>query len=137
MKMFGKKAMKLKRSYAFVLTCTVLSFMQTVQAEPLTQQTYDAQMQHYLDVIKATKPILDDPKSTADASEKSQSFCQRIDAYQQIVKLSEENSQLEMASIMYMAAKNFLDRQQQSLTKSGMTTGAMCKPVSAVTIPVE
>jgi len=53
------------------------------------------------------------------------------------VKLSEENSQLEMASIMYMAAKNFLDRQQQSLTKSGMTTGAMCKPVSAVTIPVE
>jgi hypothetical protein len=129
--MCGKKAMKHKSLYAFLLTCTVLSLSQMAQSEVLTQQNYDAQIQHYLDVIKATKPILDDPKSTADASAKSEAFCQRIDAYQRIVKLSEDNSQLDMASIMHMAAKNFLDRQQQSLTKSGMTTGAMCKTTPA------
>lgn len=132
MKMYGKKAMKLKGFYVCMMICVVWPFTQLARAEQLTQQSYDQQMQYYLDVIKASKPILDDPTSTADTTARSQAFCQRIDAYQNIVKLSEENNQLDMASVMHMAAKNFLDRQQQSLTKSGMTTAAMCKsnPVS-------
>ena len=63
----------------------------------------------------------------ADAQSQRQAFCQRLTAYEEIQKVSEENHELNMASTMAMIAKSFLDRQAQSMNNSGMTTAVFCK----------
>ena len=45
---------------------------------------------------------------------------------EQIAQLSKENSQLELAPMMLMVAQTYLNKQQKSLTKSGMSTNVFC-----------
>jgi hypothetical protein len=126
MKMFGKKAMKLNLFTAIALLGCFPSLTVYAQSVQLSQQVYDQKMQHYRDVINLSKKILDDPSSVADTETKSRSFCERMHAYKQIEKLSNENRSLDMAPVMLMAAQNFLERQQKSLSNSGINSEYMC-----------
>lgn len=94
--------------------------------QKLTQAQYDQQIERYTAQVNATKLILDDPNAQSDASAQKQAFCSRIDAYRQIAELSKQNLELDMASSMLMIAKNFIERQHQSLVNSGMTEQVFC-----------
>lgn len=112
----------MKLNLGMLLFCA----MNFAHGETLTQQSYDQQIKHYTEIIQQTKSILDEPNSKADAKMQSQAFCDRLDAYEQIAKLSRENANLELASIMLMASESYLNRQQDSLSGSGMTSAVFC-----------
>ena len=96
-------------------------------AEPLSQSAYDQFISVQTKIVNETKHILDEDDQKADAQTQRQAFCNRLKAYEDIQKVSEENSDLSMAPTMAMIARNFLERQDQSLTKSGMTASVFCK----------
>lgn len=112
------------------LICTFFVCMQLNNmafAEKLSQADYDQFIAMQTKIVNETKHILDDPDQNADAQSQRQAFCQRLTAYEEIQKVSEENHELNMASTMAMIAKSFLDRQAQSMNNSGMTTAVFCK----------
>ncbi|PJI30405.1 hypothetical protein [Acinetobacter pseudolwoffii] len=112
------------------LICAGLSLVllsSTVSAALLSQSAYDQFISEQTKIVNETKHILDEDDQKADAQTQRQAFCKRLKAYQDIQKVSEENSSLDMAPMMAMVAKSFLDRQDQSLSKSGMTTTVFCK----------
>ena len=115
--------MRLKRALSTLAFCAV-GFH--AHAEPLPQQDYDRQIQHYTQLIQKTKAILDEPDSAADADTQSQAFCDRLNAYQQIARLSQENLKLDLAPMMLKISQAYLEKQQQSLSSSGMTAGVFC-----------
>ena len=92
----------------------------------LTQEQYNQRIQQYTTQVNATKLILDEENVKIDATEQHKVFCSRIDAYQGIAKLSQENIELETANMMLMIAENFLGRQRQSIEQSGMTLDVFC-----------
>ena len=94
--------------------------------QQLTQNEYNQRIQSYTDQVNATKAILDEPDSKANAAEQRKAFCSRLEAYQGILTISNENIQLDTANIMSKIAINFLDRQNQSLEESGMTSQVFC-----------
>ena len=99
-------------------------------AETMTQEQFDQYIAEQTRVVNETKAILDEPHTASDKpsiSTERQALCDRIQAYQNILKASQENSQLNMASIMAMVAQNYLDRQNQSLNSSGMPKSVFCK----------
>lgn len=99
-------------------------------AETMTQEQYDQYIAEQTSIVNETKAILDKPHTELgkpSISTERQALCDRIQAYQNILKASQENSQLNMASMMTMVAQNYLDRQNQSMNSSGMTTGVFCK----------
>lgn len=107
-------------------------------AETMTQEQFDQYIAEQTRVVNESKAILDEPHTASDKpsiSTERQALCDRIQAYQNILQASKENSQLKMASMMAMVAQNYLDRQNQSMNSSGMTTGVFCK--SRAKQPVE
>ncbi|GAA5557531.1 hypothetical protein Asch01_02271 [Acinetobacter schindleri] len=107
-------------------------------AETMTQEQFDQYIAEQTRVVNESKAILDEPHTASDRpniSTERQVLCDRIQAYQNILKASQENSQLNMASMMAMVAQNYLDRQNKSMNSSGMTTGVFCK--SRAEQPVE
>ena len=99
-------------------------------AETMTQEQFDQYIAEQTRVVNESKAILDEPHTASDKpniSTERQALCDRIQAYQNILQASQENSQLNMASMMAMVAQNYLDRQNQSMNNSGMTTGVFCK----------
>ncbi|MGE8537647.1 MAG: hypothetical protein ACN6NI_00040 [Acinetobacter sp.] len=117
----------LKPSALICAGLSVVLLSSTVSAAPLSQSAYDQFISEQTKIVNETKHILDEDDQKADAQTQRQAFCNRLKAYQDIQKVSEENSSLNMASTMTMVAKSFLERQDQSLTKSGMTTAVFCK----------
>ena len=103
-----------------------LSFAQDYQK--LTQAEYDERIAYYTQEVNATKKILDE-SDQADAVTQKKAFCSRMNAYQQIADISKNNAQLNTASIMLMISNQFLERQKQSLTDSGMTEKVFCAAV--------
>ena len=116
----------LKKS-SFICAGLLLGLNSMVFAEPLSQSAYDEFISAQTKIVNETKHILDKDDQKADAQTQRQAFCNRLKAYQDIQKVSEENSSLDMAPTMAMVAKSFLERQDQSLTQSGMTTSVFCK----------
>ena len=113
-----------------LLLCVILSLIQcnqTAFAEKLTQPAYDQFIAEQTRIVNETKAILDQPNQEGDAQKQRWAFCQRLTAYEEIHKVSEENHELNMAPIMAMVAKKFLDRQVQSMHNSGMTAAIFCK----------
>lgn len=107
-------------------------------AKTMTQEQFDQYIAEQTRVVNESKAILDEPHTASDKpniSTERQALCDRIQAYQNILQASQENSQLSMASMMAMVAQNYLDRQNQSMNSSGMTTGVFCK--SRAEQPVE
>lgn len=92
----------------------------------LTQAEYNAQIQAYTEQINSTKAILDDPASTATGQQLTQAFCLRLNAYRQILEISQQNSALEMANLMRVASQHYLQQQQQSMRSSGLNESAFC-----------
>lgn len=105
-------------------------------AESLTQAAYDLKMNEYTAVINQTKTVLDNPEYDANLKAQNLAFCERLNAYQNILKLSEENPQLERAILMQTVAKMYLSRQMQSLTDSGMTQQVFCAKKDLETPPI-
>ncbi|MFV5403423.1 hypothetical protein VXQ92_01670 [Acinetobacter sp. 228] len=116
----------LKKS-SFICAGLLLGLNSMLFAEPLSQSAYDQFISAQTKIVNETKHILDEDDQKADAQTQRQAFCNRLKAYQDIQKVSEENSSLNMAPTMAMIARNFLERQDQSLTKSGMTASVFCK----------
>ncbi len=111
--------------FQFGVFCAAVATM-PVYAATLTQAEYDQFIEVQTDIVNETKPILDEPDSHSDASTQRKAFCARLNAYHNIKTTSEENSHLQMANMMHMVATNFLKRQEESLTQSGMTTQVFC-----------
>ena len=116
----------LKKS-SFICAGLLLGLSSVVFAQRLSQSAYDQFISAQTKIVNETKYILDEDDQKADAQTQRQAFCKRLKAYQDIQKVSEENSSLDMAPTMVMVAKSFLERQDQSLTQSGMTTNVFCK----------
>ncbi|NHB57450.1 hypothetical protein G9F32_05285 [Acinetobacter sp. 194] len=96
------------------------------QVTLLTQEQYDQQIEQYIAQVNETKKNLDGPEAEADATLQKKALCQRIQAYEGIYALSEQNNTLKNAAMMQYVAKAFLDRQQQSLKSSGMGEKGFC-----------
>lgn len=99
-------------------------------AESMIQEQYDQYIAEQTRIVNETKTVLDEPHTAEQKpsiNTERQALCDRIQAYQNILKASQENSQLNMASMMATIAQNFLDRQNQSMNSSGMTFGVFCK----------
>ena len=96
-------------------------------AGQLSQNQYDELIDQYTTQILASKEIIDNPASTADNETKTKVFCQRLEAYEKIKSLSEENLNLDLAQQMLMASNLFLDKQKQSLLSSGVSDKFFCQ----------
>lgn len=106
-------------------------------AETLTQAEYDVKINEYTQSINQTKTILDQPEQQNDLKAQNLAFCERIRAYQNILKISEDNPQLERSMLMQTVAKMYLSRQIQSLNDSGMTQQVFCTQVTAPTPAID
>lgn len=139
MKMFGKKAtrpnhMQSRKIYQGLgLAIWLCGSMIAVHAETvlqpikkLSQAEYNTKIQHYTDQVNGSKSILDAEGTTASAQEQTQAFCTRLNAYHQILKLSQENPELEMANQMQFVAQHYLQQQRDSMQASGLNESAFC-----------
>ncbi|WDE14807.1 hypothetical protein KMZ14_08425 [Acinetobacter schindleri] len=125
-------------AFAILLGLHGVFIMNYAVAKTMTQEQFDQYIAEQTRVVNDSKAILDEPHTASDKpsiSTERQALCDRIQAYQNILKASQENSQLNMASMMAMVAQNYLDRQNQSMNSSGMTTSVFCK--SRAEQPVE
>ncbi|OTG79734.1 hypothetical protein B9T33_11390 [Acinetobacter sp. ANC 5054] len=114
----------------FTLLCSAaaIAHAETVQlsVQKLSQAEYNQKIQQYTDQVNLSKTILDAEGSSATAQEQTQAFCTRLNAYRQILKISQENATLEMANLMQFAAQHYLQQQQESLQSSGLNESAFC-----------
>lgn len=113
--------------YSKFLIIILSCFASLTYAEQLTQVKYDALLSQYMKIIQDTKVVLDSDDTQATFSEQNKAFCERIIAYQNIKRISEDNRQLENASTMLLAANYYLERQSKSLELDGFTRNSFCK----------
>lgn len=111
------------------LLLMISQFCNAETHQKLMQSEYDQKIDQYTAQVNASKKFLDEPNSQVDANLQKQAFCSRLDAYQQIEKISKNNIELENANIMLMIANHFLQNQRQSLHDSGMTEKVFCAVV--------
>ncbi|ELW77663.1 MULTISPECIES: hypothetical protein [Acinetobacter] len=114
-----------------LLVMTGIGLMTSVfakdQTQKLTQDEYNQRIQNYIAQVNATKQILDDEiMGNQDADQQRKAFCSRLEAYQGIAQISQENLQLDTANMMLMIANDFLDRQKQSMQISGVALEKFC-----------
>ncbi|MCX5467401.1 hypothetical protein [Acinetobacter nematophilus] len=114
-----------------LLMMTGIGLMTSVFAEDkqqkLTQDEYNQRIQKYTAQVNATKQILDDEvMEDQDPNQQRKAFCSRLEAYQGIAQISQENLQLDTANMMLMIAHDFLDRQKQSMQVSGAVLEKFC-----------
>ena len=99
-------------------------------AEPnlvkMSQEQFNQSIQKYTDQVNATKHILDEENAQIEPKEQSKAFCSRLNAYQNIARISKGNLELDTAKMMLIIANNFLDRQKQSLEQSGISLDTFC-----------
>lgn len=67
----------------------------------------------YITIVNDTKQVLDEPNAIVSEQKQKYALCQRIQAYQGILQLSEQHPQMENAAVMKLIAQNYLNRQQQ------------------------
>ena len=107
-----------------IFACCLFSMSFLVHAG-LTQAEYDQQLDAYTKVVNESKKVLD-TGAQVDAATQKKAFCGRLDAYQNILRLSKENPNLENAYLMGVIAERYLSRQKQSMNSAGMTEGFFC-----------
>ena len=113
----------MKRIFA-VLYLSACSFI--TWAMPMTQAEFDRQLDEQTDIVNASKKVLDQQNTDADAEAQKIAFCQRVKAYHQIYQLAESHPELENAAMMKLVAGQYLERQKQSMQNSGMTENFIC-----------
>ena len=110
-----------------VVMCIVQTFFSAYAAEErISFEAFNQQLQSYIDTVNQTKLILDGETSTADAKTQQQALCQRIQAYQDIVKLTQSYPEFENALLMKMLAERYLAKQQASFTETGWNQSHFC-----------
>lgn len=87
---------------------------------------FDEKLQQYIDVVNHTKTVLDDPNATPTALEQKQALCSRIQAYKNIVQLSQDHLELNSARLMHQVAEAYLERQHKSFNASAMNEQVFC-----------
>ncbi|OBX27891.1 hypothetical protein [Acinetobacter gandensis] len=96
----------------------------------LSQTDFDHQIELYTAQINETKLILDVEDSTVSPEQQTKAFCTRLNAYQRILEISQENAALNMAGIMQTVAERYLQQQQESMQSSGLNESAFCSTES-------
>lgn len=92
----------------------------------LSQQQFDQKLDEYTAVVNQSKKVLDGEQKNVDADVQKKAFCSRLDAYENILRLSKENPKLENAYLMGVIAERYLSRQKQSMNSAGMTERFFC-----------
>ena len=105
-----------------------LLVMSTLGQAALTQQQFDQKLDEYTKIVNESKKVLDGEQKDPDAEVQKKAFCGRLDAYENILRLSKENPQLEGAYLMGVIAERYLSRQKQSMNSAGMTDRFFCGP---------
>ena len=83
-------------------------------------------LEQYIAVVNDTKQVLDDPDAMANVQQQKYALCQRIQAYQDILQLTEQHPKMENAAVMKVIAQNYLTQQQQNFENSAMNQQAFC-----------
>lgn len=107
---------------SILMCCLVPTWANTVHQNP----AFDLKLQQYIDVVNHTKTVLDDPNATPTALEQKQALCMRIQAYKNIVQLSQENLELDSARLMHQVAQAYLERQHKSFSAAAMSEQVFC-----------
>ena len=110
-----------------------LLLMSTLGQAALTQQQFDQKLDEYTEIVNESKKVLDGEQKDTDTSVQKKAFCNRLDAYENILRLSKENPKLDGAYLMGVIAERYLTRQKQSMTSAGMTDRFFCGP--SMTLP--
>ena len=95
-------------------------------AERLNLIIPENKLEQYIAVVNDTKQVLDDPDAMANVQQQKYALCQRIQAYQDILQLTEQHPKMENAAVMKVIAQNYLTQQQQSFENSAMNQQAFC-----------
>lgn len=128
-----KSRITMKYSRWMLISAFILSVVSANAAtQALSEDDFNQQIQQYIDIVNQTKTILDDPDTLASIEAQQQALCQRIHAYQDIVKLSNEYPKFENAMLMKWVAQHYLERQKVSLQSSGLNEGAICSAVHSL-----
>lgn len=112
--------------WMLILACILSVVSANAANQDLSEADFNQQIQQYIDIVNHTKTVLDDADALASAEVQQHSLCQRIHAYQDIVKLSNEYPKFENAMMMKLAAQSYLERQKVSLQNSGLNEDAIC-----------
>lgn len=123
MKMLEKLAHVSQLSLLCILMCcSGLTWANTVHQN----HAFDLKLQQYIGVVNHTKTVLDDPNATPTALEQKQALCSRIQAYKNIVQLSQDHLELNSARLMHQVAEAYLERQHKSFNASAMNEQVFC-----------
>lgn len=87
---------------------------------------YEQKLAQYIATVNETKLILDTAESTSNIQSQKYALCQRIEAYQGILKLVEQYPEAENSQLMKMIAQNYLDKQLAGFQHSGISEKSLC-----------
>ena len=107
---------------SILMCCSVPTWANTAHQN----DAFDEKLQAHIDVVNQTKTVLDDPNATPTALEQKQALCMRIQAYKNIVQLSQDRLQLNSARVMDQVAQAYLERQHKSFNASAMNEQVFC-----------
>lgn len=102
----------------------------TLMAQQYSAEEYNQKLNQYIAIVNSTKTVLDNPEVHASAEEQKKALCQRIEAYKNIVKISQANAQYENAPVMKLISQSFLDKQKASFEHSGVNEASFCALIS-------
>lgn len=100
-------------------------FAQTLSMNDYMNE-YEQKLAQYIATVNETKLILDTPESTSNIQSQKYALCQRIEAYQGILKLVEQYPEAENSQLMKMIAQNYLDKQLAGFQHSGISEKSLC-----------
>lgn len=98
----------------------------SVFAQTLGMNEYEQKLAQYIATVNETKLILDVPESTSNIQSQKYALCQRIEAYQDILKLVQQYPEAENSQLMNMIAQNYLDKQLAGFQQSGISEKSLC-----------
>lgn len=98
----------------------------SVFAQTLGMNEYEQKLAQYIATVNETKLILDVPESTSNIQSQKYALCQRIEAYQDILKLVQQYPEAENSQLMNMIAQNYLDKQLAGFQHSSISEKSLC-----------
>ena len=103
----------------------LIVFAQTLSMNDYMNE-YEQKLAQYIATVNESKLILDTAESTSNIQSQKYALCQRIEAYQGILKLVEQYPEAENSQLMKMIAQNYLDKQLTGFQHSGISEKSLC-----------
>ena len=100
--------------------------MSQAWAMALTQAEYNQQLAIQTKIVNQSKLVLEGENATQDVQRQKKAFCERLNAYREIARISDENPELDQAYLMGIIAHRYLDQQKQSMGGNGITEQYFC-----------